>query len=147
MPPDDESEPHRPRPEPLPPIMRSAADQALDEAMARGDFNNLPLAGKPLPLRNRDDPNWWIRARLEEGDLDRDALLPVVMLLRREADQLEDTLAALTSEDDVRAYAEDFTSRVLADRTANPLARMLAPTLDPDLAVDRWRRIRGAETR
>jgi hypothetical protein len=32
----------------------SAIDDAIREAMARGDFDNLPGAGKPLPLD--DDP-------------------------------------------------------------------------------------------
>lgn len=125
-----------------PPVMRSAADEAIDAAIARGDFDDLALAGKPLSLPTQDDPDWWIRQRIEDGDIDRNALLPAVVLLRREADDLDTTLAALDSEQAVRDYAEDYTSRVLRDRAENPLTRMLAPTLDADIAVERWYAVR-----
>lgn len=123
-------------------MMRTAADEAIDAAIARGDFDDLALAGKPLSLPAQDDPDWWIRQRIDDGDIDRNALLPVVVLLRREADDLDTTLAALDSEQAVRDYAEDYTSRVLRDRAENPLARMLAPTLDADIAVARWYTVR-----
>ena len=126
-----------------PPVMRSAADEAIDAAIARGDFDDLALAGKPLSLPAQDDPDWWIRQRIDDDDIDRNALLPVVVLLRREADDLDTTLAALDSEQAVRDYAEDYTSRVLRDRAENPLARMLAPTLDADIAVERWYTVRS----
>lgn len=125
-----------------PPVMRSAANEAIDAAIARGDFDDLALAGKPLSLPAQDDPDWWIRQRIEDGDIDRNALLPAVVLLRREADDLDTTLAALDSEQAVRDYAEDYTSRVLRDRVENPLTRMFAPTLDADIAVERWRTVR-----
>lgn len=125
-----------------PPVLRSAADEAIDAAIARGDFDDLALAGKPLNLPARHDDDWWIRQRIDDGDIDRTALLPVVVLLRREADDLDAILAALDSEEAVREYAEDFTARVLRDRAANPLSRMLAPTLDVEVAVARWRRLR-----
>lgn len=126
-----------------PPRMVSAAERAIEAAMARGDFDDLALAGKPLRLPAHDGPDWWIRERISRGDVDRDALLPPVVLLRREADALDDTLRELRDEDAVRAYAEDYTARVLADRAANPSARLLAPTLDPELAARRWARLRA----
>lgn len=120
-------------------------DGAIEEAIARGDFEDLPGAGKPLKLPSTHDPDWWIKERLLEGDVDRDALLPPVMLLRREFDERDETLAELPDEDSVREYAADFTHRVREDRRANPLARMLAPELDPDDAVERWRDLRARQ--
>jgi hypothetical protein len=112
--------------------------------MARGDFDDLPGSGRPLRLPATHDPDWWIKQRISEDDVDRDALLPPVVLLRREHDDLDGTLVELTDEAMVRAYAEDFSTRVLRDRAANPLARMLAPTLDVDRTVERWREVRAS---
>lgn len=120
---------------------------AIDQAIARGDFDDLPGAGKPLKLPTGHDPDWWIKQRLEEGDVDRDALLPPVVLLRREHDRREETLAELGDEQSVREWARDYNERVLADRAANPMARMLAPELDPQEVVDRWRELRAEHGR
>jgi len=114
-------------------------EDAVAEAIARGDFDDLPGAGAPLDLPAVHDPDWWIKQRLEHDDIDRDALLPVVMLLRREHEGLGGTLAALDTEEQVRDALEDFNARVLADRAAHPLARMLAPTVDVEARVAAWR--------
>lgn len=118
-------------------------EDPVDAAIARGEFDDLALAGKPLHLPARHDPDWWIRQRIDEDDVDRDALLPVVVLLRREHDRRDETLAVLPTEQEVREYAEDYTRRVRDDRLRNPLARMLAPEMEPDEAVARWRSLRG----
>jgi len=114
-------------------------EDAVAEAIARGDFDGLPGAGAPLDLPTVHDPDWWIKQRLEHDDIDRDALLPVVILLRREHEQLGETLAALDTEEQVRDALEDFNARVLADRATHPLARMLAPTVDVEARVAAWR--------
>ncbi|EYT49719.1 J-domain-containing protein [Brachybacterium muris] len=119
-------------------------EDPVDAASARGDFDDLALAGKPLRLPARHDPDWWVKQRIDADDVDRDALLPVVVLLRREHDLRDETLAALLTEQDVRDYAEDYTRRVRDDRLRNPLARMLAPELDPDVAVERWQQLRAS---
>lgn len=124
---------------------RRWVESAVDEAIARGDFEDLPGAGKPLDLPDHHDPDWWIKGRLEGEDVDRDALLPPVILLRREREGLEETLRVLRDESAVREYAEDFTARVLEDRAANPFACLLAPVLDPEDAVARWREIQAEE--
>ena len=50
----------------------SAADRAavvetaIQQAMRRGDFDDLPGAGKPIPgLGESHDPDWWIRRKIE----------------------------------------------------------------------------------
>lgn len=150
MSPDVNDDDRRYRSEPRRPAMSPESariEGAIDQAIARGDFDDLPGAGKPLNLPSRHDPDWWIKQRLEEGDVDRDALLPPVVLLRREHDRRDETLAELSDERSVREYARDYTERVHADRGANPLARMLAPELDPEEAVARWRELRAQRAR
>lgn len=119
-------------------------ESAMEAAIARGDFADLPGAGKPLRLPETDDPDWWIKQRIAEDDVDRDALLPVVMLLRREYERRASTLVELRSEDAVREYAEDYSRRVREDRLRTPGARTLAPELDADAAVAQWRELRAA---
>lgn len=118
-------------------------EDAVAEAIARGDFDDLPGAGKPLDLPSRHDPDWWIKQRLEDDDIDRDALLPVVVLLRREHATIGDTLDVLTSEEQVREHLEDFNRRVQDDRLRHPMARMLAPTVDVEARIARWRAARA----
>src|SRR5699024_1870129 len=89
------------------------------------------------------DPDWWINQRIADGTIDRQALLPVVVLLRKEFERREETLAALPHERAAREYAEDFTERVHQDRRQNPFQRMLAPAWDPEDAAQQWRELRA----
>ncbi|MFC7375705.1 MULTISPECIES: DUF1992 domain-containing protein [unclassified Brachybacterium] len=137
------SETDGPRRPPMAPDV-ARVESALEQARARGDFDDLPGAGKPLNLPDTHDPDWWIRQRVQDGDIDRDALLPVVMLLRREFERREETLAELPTEEAAREYAEDYTRRVHDDRRANPLQRTIAPEMYPEDAAKRWRELREA---
>lgn len=119
-------------------------ESAIEAAARRGDFDDLPGAGKPLDLPDTHDPDWWVNQRIASGDIDSEALLPVVVLLRKEYERRDETLAALPDEKAVREYAADFTERVHEDRRANPFQRMLAPAWDGDDAVARWRQVRAA---
>ena len=127
-----------------PPMDRDVArvESAIEAAARRGDFDDLPGAGKPLDLPDTHDPDWWVNQRIASGDIDSSALLPVVVLLRKEYERRDETLAALPDEKAVREYAADFTERVHEDRRANPFQRMLAPAWDGDDAVARWHRVR-----
>lgn len=127
----------------MPPDL-ARVDSAVEEAIARGDFDDLPGAGMPLRLPDHHDPDWWITKRLEDGDIDRDALLPVVVLLRRERERLEETLVELRDEQSVREYVQDFNARVRTDRAQQPVARLIAPEVEVEHAVSRWRDLRSA---
>ena len=128
---------------PDPPVDPKDVESAIEAAARRGDFDDLPGAGKPLDLPDTHDPDWWVNQRIASGDIDTEALLPVVVLLRKEYEARDETLAALPDESSVREYAEDFTERVHQDRRANPFQRMLAPAWDADDAVARWRQVRA----
>ena len=128
---------------PDPPVDPKDVESAIEAAARRGDFDDLPGAGKPLDLPDTHDPDWWVNQRIASGDIDTEALLPVVVLLRKEYEARDETLAALPDESSVREYAEDFTERVHQDRRANPFQRMLAPAWDADDAVARWWQLRA----
>ncbi|MCS6711654.1 DUF1992 domain-containing protein [Brachybacterium sp. EF45031] len=117
----------------------------MDRAAAEGAFDDLPLAGQPLDLRDAHDPDWWVKRRLAAGDIEREALLPLPVLLRREAARLDDTLAAFTREEQVREYVADYNRRVRDDALAAPGPFGGAVPLDPEMTVARWRRVRGWE--
>jgi hypothetical protein len=68
----------------------------------------------------------------------------VVVLLRKEFERRDETLAALPDERAVREYAADFTERVHQDRRAHPFQKLLAPAWDGDEAVARWRELRSS---
>ena len=88
-----------------------------------------------MGLPDTHDPDWWINQRLASGDIDREALLPVVVLLRKEYERRAETLAGLPTEQSAREYAEDFTARVHEDRRENPFQVLLAPAWDGDDAA------------
>jgi len=68
------------------------AEQRIKEAMAQGEFANLPGAGKPLNLEEYfSTPEEW---RLAFSVLKNARCLPAEVELLREITRLEETLAA-----------------------------------------------------
>jgi hypothetical protein len=86
-------------------------ETVVQQAIRRGDFDDLPGAGKPLTgLDGRHDPDWWIRRKIERENLT--GLGPPALSLRVEDRELDARLDALHREDDVRSVLEDFNLRV-----------------------------------
>ncbi len=87
-------------------------DRQIREATERGEFSNLPGAGKPLGDLGRpgEDPDWWARRKLEKEDL-RGAL-PGPLAVRREKQDIATTLADVRDEDTARAIVEDLNQRI-----------------------------------
>ena len=86
--------------------------------MERGDFDDLPGAGKPIPdLGESHDPNWWLKKLVEREHV---AVLPPSLALRKEDAELDETLDRLTVETEVRRHVEDFNERVVAARYRLP---------------------------
>ena len=112
---------------------------AIQQAIRRGEFDNLPGAGKPLPgLSDRHDPDWWIRRKIESEKLT--GLGPPALTLRVESAELAERLDELTREDDVREAVEDFNRRVIeARRQLLGGPPVVTPTRDVDAEVRAWR--------
>src|ERR1700710_1727215 len=88
-------------------------DRQIREAQERGAFDNLKGAGKPLKsINGRDDPDWGGRGLMEREEVSHSELPPAGIRLRREIEDLRETLAGAHSERDVRAIVADLNERI-----------------------------------
>jgi hypothetical protein len=78
-------EPGTPEPRPLePPQYVDPVERSIREAIARGEFDHLPGAGKPLTdLGRQYDPDWWAR-RYVDAARAQDAADEVRRTVRKE---------------------------------------------------------------
>lgn len=115
------------------------ANSAIDAAVARGDFDNLAYAGKPIPgLGGTDDPDWWVKGLLQREQVS--GLGPPALMLRKEDAELEDTLDAQGAEARVREILADFNQRIIEARrqlTGGP--PVITKLRDIDMEVAAWR--------
>lgn len=129
------------------PYWESPVDKQIREAQERGDFDNLPGAGKPLDLGDMNDPDWWVKRLTARENLDMSGALPGALGLRKEAAGFPESLADVASEKNVREILQDYNHRVLADRlrpAVGNLPPLIAKTVDIDEMVERWRDLRAA---
>jgi len=121
-------------------------DLQVRQAMERGDFDDLPGFGKPIPdLGGHHDPDWWIKKLVEREKV---AVLPPSVQLRKEDAELDDRLDRLTREADVRRELEDFNERVVAARYRLPEGPPLVTMpRDVDATVRAWAERRAARRR
>lgn len=120
---------------------------SIEQAIRRGDFDDLPGAGKPLPnLHQTHDPDWWIRQKIEREGLT--GLGPPALTLRTENAGLDERLDALGYEGAVREVLDDFNRRVIeARRQLLGGPPVVTPTRDVDEEVRLWRERRAARRR
>nr|WP_264028933.1 DUF1992 domain-containing protein [Cellulosimicrobium sp. SH8] len=118
-------------------------DAVIDQAIRRGEFDDLPLAGKPIPgLTGTHDPDWWLKSVIEREQLT--GLGPPAMLLKQEDRELDDRLDRELDESTVREILADFNARVVdARRQLLGGPPVVTPTRDVDREVARWRARRG----
>ncbi|MCO1338575.1 hypothetical protein BJH93_06665 [Kocuria polaris] len=118
------------------------AASAIDQAVARGDFDNLAYAGKPLPgLGGTHDPDWWIKGLIERERIS--GLGPPALTLRQEAAELRDRLDRLGGEQQVREVLRDFNDRIVeARRQLLGGPPVVTDTRDIEAEVRLWRQRR-----
>ncbi|HVD27566.1 MAG TPA: DUF1992 domain-containing protein [Mycobacteriales bacterium] len=90
-------------------------DTQISQGLARGDFDGLEGAGKPLSRASLDESGYeWVVAKARRENLDLLGMLPLGLALRKERDDLPRRAEALPSEAAVRALADDYDDRVRA---------------------------------
>ena len=131
----------------------SPVEKAIREAQERGEFDNLPGAGKPLRSLGdpeHDDPDWWVKGLVERENLDLSGAMSPSMALRKEAASFPESLLDLRTEQGVRAVLDDYNHRVRVDRlrpAVGPRSPVWARIVDADEMVGRWRVLREAKVR
>jgi Domain of unknown function (DUF1992) len=113
-------------------------DRQIREAQERGEFDDLPGAGKPLSgLSGAHDELWWVKEKLrrEEG-----TALPPTLLLRKEAAAAREAARRALSEDEVRRIIGGINEKIV-DAIRKPMS---GPPLnlmpyDVEAVVEDWR--------
>ena len=118
-------------------------DLQVQRAMERGEFDNLPGAGKPIKdLGAHHDPEWWVKQLVER---ERIAVLPPSLQLRKDDAELDAKLDRLAAESEVRREVEDFNARVMHARyTPSDGPPLITMPRDIEETVEAWRARRAA---
>ncbi|WP_019136856.1 DUF1992 domain-containing protein, partial [Cellulomonas massiliensis] len=129
-----------------PPVVRGRmqhraewVDRVVADAVARGEFDDLPLAGKPIPGIDRPhDPDWWLKALVEREHLT--GLAPEALRLRTESAELDARLDEERYEARVRQVVEELNARIVeARRQLLGGPPVVTPLRDVEREVERWR--------
>ncbi|WP_344007970.1 DUF1992 domain-containing protein, partial [Nocardioides lentus] len=126
----------------------SWVDLQIRQAQERGDFDDLPGAGKPIDelIGRGDDPDWWVKRLMEREKIT--GLLPPALQLRKDDARLEERLDALTAEPEVRREVAEFNARIkhaLLTNLGGP--PVITAKRDVEAEVEAWaerRRARAA---
>jgi hypothetical protein len=118
-------------------------DHQIRVAMEKGEFDNLPGAGKPIQdLGSSHDPDWWLKKLVER---ERIAVLPPSLQLRKDDAELDARLDELFGEAEVRREVEDFNARVMRARYSPQDGQPPLVTMprDVDETVAAWQQRRA----
>ncbi|MET7455504.1 DUF1992 domain-containing protein [Streptomyces sp. NPDC005574] len=122
----------------------SWVDRQIREAEARGEFDRLPGAGKPLPggADTSYDELWWIRRKMAREGL---SVLPPTLALRKEAEDALAAAAVAPSERIVRKIVEDVNVKIRDVMFRPPPGPPLGlKPYDVEDVVRQWRERRAA---
>jgi hypothetical protein len=134
----DAAEPERPARGSTAAERAAFVETSIQQAIRRGEFDNLPGAGKPLPdLGASHDPDWWIRRKIETEQLT--GLGPPALTLRVEHAERAERMDAIPHEAEVRDALADFNRRVIeARRQLQGGPPVVTPTVDVEAEVAAW---------
>lgn len=86
-------------------------DEQIRDATERGEFSDLPGAGKPIPdLDEPYDDTWWIKKKLRRENL---SYLPPAAALRKKAEQALEAASTAKSEREVREIVTVINDKIL----------------------------------
>ncbi|MDR3068179.1 MAG: DUF1992 domain-containing protein [Cellulomonas sp.] len=116
----------------------------VDQAVRRGDFDDLPLAGQPLPDLDFRDPDWWLKGMVRRDGLTGEGVVPEALLLRAEDERLGDRLDAMRHEQQVRTTLTEFNRRIVeARRQLAGGPPVVTPLRDIEAEVAAWHQRRA----
>jgi hypothetical protein len=117
-------------------------DMQIQQAIRRGEFDDLPGAGKPITGIDRPhDPDWWVKRLIER---ERISVLPPALALRKEDAGLDATLDRIATPDGVREAIEDFNARIIeARRQLQGGPPVITPLRDVDDELAAWQQRRA----
>ncbi|GAA3413567.1 DnaJ family domain-containing protein [Streptosporangium vulgare] len=114
-------------------------DRQIREATERGEFDDLPGAGKPLPGEGKPhDEMWWIKQKMLEENLAFP--LPGTLALRKEVEESVAEAMDARTEAEARAIVEDVNDRI-RESHGRPLSGppLFQPLVDVEKALADWR--------
>jgi hypothetical protein len=117
---------------------QSLAEHRIREALASGEFDNLPGFGKPIPgIDEPYDELWWVKDKLKREGL---SSLPPALALRLDVERTLARLESLHAESDVRQELAVLNERIRKLSTG-PLwgPPVDVVPLDVEEAVTAWR--------
>ena len=117
-------------------------ERQIREATERGEFDNLPGAGRPIAdLDKPHDELWWVRQKLRRENL---TYLPPTIALRKEAEEALLAAARAGSEEQVRRIVAEINARIVEGnrKAASGPPLNLAP-FDVERVVRDWRERRA----
>jgi DnaJ homologue, subfamily C, member 28, conserved domain len=115
-------------------------DAQIRQAQERGDFDDLPGSGKPLPDRGETyDEDWWIKQWVRREEIT--GVVPTSLKVKKEAEELMTTLAAQSSEAAVRRIVAELNQRIDRVRRGHVDGPpVILEQFDVDAVVEAWRR-------
>ena len=113
-------------------------DRQVREADERGEFKDLPGAGKPIPdLDKPHDEMWWVKRKLRDEGL---SYLPPSLALRKEASEARAAALHAPSEAEARRIIEDINETIReANRTGIRGPSLMLVPLNVDRILQEWR--------
>jgi len=123
-------------------------DQQIADAEQRGVFDNLPGSGKPLNLKPAGDGDYgqaWMRDYARREGVSPEEFLPTPLKLRREIEQLAETVGEMRSEAEVRETFGDLNRRIVEWRRIPVGPPIHVRLVNTDEMVERWRAARAAK--
>jgi Domain of unknown function (DUF1992) len=118
-------------------------ERQIREASERGEFDNLPGAGKPIAdLDKPHDELWWVKQKLRRENF---SYLPPTIALRKQAEEALAAAARAGSEDAVRRIVAGINAKIIEGnrKAASGPPLNLAP-FDVERMVRDWRDRRGS---
>ena len=115
-------------------------DRQIREAQERGDFDNLPGTGKPIPGRGElYDEDWWIKQWVRREEIT--GAVPASLKIRKEAEELMERLTSERHEESVRRIVTDLNERIDRARRGHVDGPpVFVDLLDVEMVVEAWRR-------